>query len=795
MVQPGINPMYDEQEQIDFTRVFKVLDRRKWLIISCLIGVLGSVIALNHLATPVYKADTTIVFEEQKGPAASINPFKISLTKSFITNQIEEIKSRSLSEEVRYELPIAILNTFKLPKNPEPDFNKENYIARVIQKNISASSITNSEVIKIEVEANSPIAAKIIANTVAEVLRKRNLEVRREETSNVRQIIEDQLSTFKNQLDNAEIALKDFKENSNVTVIDKEAEEIFKRITEAEIVYNQAKANLDAANKRLAYIQTKLSDERKELIPQITKITSPWAQKLKRQLVELEVQYTTLKVQDYPEDHPKMQLLKQEIEQTKNNLKKESLKIASGENIVDPITQIEKFMEESISLEIEIQTYQAQEHALKEVIDNYKLSLTTIPNKELRLAQLLRDKDVNENIYMMLLQKREEAKIAEAERVGNIRIIDPAKTPSRPVKPRKLLNLVLGFILGSIMGLGLAFLFEYLDTSIKSIEDAERSMNLNVLGTIPTIRKNTAATSDLIPERRKHSKAAELISRLVTEFNPKSPEAEAFRTLRTNLQFTGIDSPVKTILITSSNPGEGKSLISSNLSITTAQMGLRTLLIDADLRKPIQHILFRKRRQPGFINVICQNSNIREDGTVLTQEFKIREPASIYNANGNSKPSFTKEDQKVLDEIQSGLMHLRFDLDKTISKTNIPNLHLLTGGAIPPNPSEILASKIMKNILIELRKDYDAIFIDTPPINVVTDAAVLGSYVDGTILVIKTGSSRELDARRAKGLLEKSRSKMLGLVINHCESGDGYSKYYHYYSDNNNSKSKSKSKV
>ena len=228
--------MYDEQDQIDFTRVFKVLDRRKWLIISCLIGVLGSVIALNHLATPIYKADTTIVFEEQKGPAASINPFKISLTKSFITNQIEEIKSRSLSEEVRDELPVAILNTFKLPKNPEPEFNKENYIARVIQKNISASSITNSEVIKIEVEANSPIAAKVIANTIAEVLRKRNLDVRREETSNVRQIIEDQLSSFKKQLDNAEIALKDFKENSKVTVIDKEAEEIFKRITEAEIV-------------------------------------------------------------------------------------------------------------------------------------------------------------------------------------------------------------------------------------------------------------------------------------------------------------------------------------------------------------------------------------------------------------------------------------------------------------------------------------------------------------------------------------------------------------------------------
>jgi len=769
-----------DDEQFDLTKPLHIISKRKWLIFSCLFGVITSVILLNHISTPIYKSDTTFVFEEQRGPAASINPFKISLTKSFITNQIEEIKSRSLSEEVLAELPQGVINTFPLPKDPKPNFNKHSYLARQIQERISASSVTNSEVIKIEVEAFSPIAAKVIANTIAEVLKRRNLDFRREETSNVRVIIDDQLVTFKRQLDDAEIALKQFKEESKVTIIDKEAEEIFKRITEAEVIYNQAKANLDAANKRLAFIQDKLAEERKDLVPTVTKITSPWAQKLKEKLVELEIQYTTLIVQDYPENHPKMIKLKEQINETKNNLKHESLKIAAGENIVDPISQIEKYMVESIALEIEIQTYQAQEKALKEVIDNYRRNLNTLPDKELRLAQLLRDKQVNETIFTMLLQKREEAKIAEAERVGNIRIIDPAKIPDRPVKPRKALNLILGFLLGSIMGVGMVFFLEYLDNSVKTSEEAEELTELSVLGTIPKIR--TSIKNETIKElkRKGDRQASEMISRLVTEHNPKSPESEAFRTLRTNLQFSGIDSPIKTILLTSSNPSEGKSLIAANLSITTAQMGLRTLLIDADLRKPIQHLLFQKPRRPGLIDVVTSNKLMKDAASHVQSNVKLEKAIELLT----ERPQSSEQSNELL----------QLSLNNSIQTTNVDTLDLLSCGTIPPNPSEILASKAMKKVLIYLKTQYDAIFIDSPPINVVTDAGIIGSIADGSVLIIKAGSSTKRDTQRAKGLLQKAQSKIIGLVINYIDSQDGYSNYYYYYFSDNNKKVKKKKK-
>ncbi|MBN1348929.1 polysaccharide biosynthesis tyrosine autokinase [candidate division KSB1 bacterium] len=759
----------NQSQALDLNKILHIIFRRKWLILFCLIDVMLPIIIYNHHAMPVYEANTTIVFEEQRGPAASINPFKISLNKSFIINQIEEIKSRSLAEEVAKALPRSVINTFIFPEDTLHGFDKDRFISRQIQESISANSIPNSEVIKIEVKAYSPIAAEIIANTIADVLKKRNLEVRREETNNVRKIIEEQLGMFKRQLDEAEITLKLFKEQSKVTAIEQEAAEVLQRITEAENIYNQAKANLDAAEKRLSYIQNKLEKERKDLVPSVTKITSPWAQKLKQQLVDLEIQYTTLKVQNYADSHPKMRNLKRQIDQTKENLKEESLKIAAGENIVDPISQIQNFMEESIALEIEMQTYQAQEKALQEVIDNYNRKLSTLPDKELRLAQLLRNKEVNEKIYMMLLEKREEAKIAEAEKVGNIRIIDPAQIPRFPVEPRKALNLIVGFILGLSIGMGLAFLITFLDSSIKTSEEVEQLTNLSVLGTIPRIRSTPKKVSPAHYKFNGGRKTNELVSRLITETNPKSPEAEAFRTLRTNLQFSAFESPLKTILITSSSPNEGKSLITANLSIATAQMGLKTLLIDADLRKPVLHLLFQKRREPGLINLITTSKALKHQ---LPHRIARQPGDSIYQGY-----QFDETDESALSMEEE----LDAELRRIISATHVNNLDLLTCGVIPPNPSEILASETIKRILHELRSRYDAIIVDTPPINIVTDAGILSPLVDGSVLVVKIGGGSEKDIKRAKSLLQQARGKIIGVVINFIDGKDGYSNYYRYY--------------
>jgi len=756
-----------ENEQFDFAKYFHILSQRKWLLFGCLMGILVPIIVLNQLLPPIYRADTKIIFEEHRGVADPNDPYRILSNKSFIKNQIEEIRSRSVSEEVVKAVPSHVINSFPLPKNPPPDFNKEQYIAELIQKRISAKSVPYSEIIEIKVEAYTPHAVTLIANTLVDVLQQRNLGAKIKETGSVRSIIQSQLETFKKQLDDAELALKNFREQNEVTSIDKEAEEIFRRVTEAEIFYNNTTANLDAAEKRLSFIKDKLVKEREALGPTLTETGSPWAQKLKQQLVDYEVQYTTLKLQDYTEDHPKMKKLREQIEEVKNNLRKESIKIASNEGAVDPISQIQKFMEESIDLEIELQTYQAQKMALKNVIDNYQKKLQTLPNKELRLAQLLRDKEVNEKIYKMLLEKKEETKISEAERVGNIRVIDPAKIPDKPVKPHKMLNLILGIILGFLLGAGLSFLLEYLDRRVKSAEEIERITELNLLATIPEIKLGSKYARLKIFKTWNGKKASKFDSKLITIHNSRAPEAEAFRTLRTRLLNQSTSSP-KIVLITSPNPSEGKSLITSNLGITLSQMGLKTLLIEGDLRKPVLHTLFQKKRKPGLLDALV-----------------------AVNKTLDAKPEISDPDQ------QASLDHgvdpeiFKSIIKTSILSTKIPNLDLMASGAVPSNPSESLASSAMKIILHELKKQYDVILIDTPPINVVTDAGILNSMVDGSVLVVRAGYDSAKEIKRAKELLQTDKNNIWGLVVNFTDRWEKYSRYdYYYHSDPNPKKVK-----
>ncbi|NOZ61333.1 MAG: AAA family ATPase [Calditrichaeota bacterium] len=769
--------------QFDFENLISILKRKRWLVIVSVIIALALGALYIWKTKPAYRAQATIVFEQHQGPVSLISPFQTTLPATFITNQIEEIKSRAMAEEVTRKLPPGILMTIPLPEKRDKLFDRNEYLASEIQRHISATPVPNSEVIKITAEANSSIAAKVIANTVADVFQKRNLQVRREETSNVRQIIEDQLAMFKNRLDSAEIALKQFKERSNVTVIDKEAEEIFKRITEAEILYNKTKANLDATQRRFSFIKTKLAQERKDLVPSITEISSPWAKKLKEQLVDLQSQYTKLKLQNYDENHPKILDLKRQIEQTKKNLKAESLKIASGENIVDPITQIQRYLEELVSLEVEIQAYQAQVHTLQSVIASYKRNLNTIPDKELRLAKLLRDKEVNEKIYTMLLNKREEARIAEAEKVGNIRILDPAKTPRSPYKPQKKLIAFVALVFGLTFGIGMAFLLEALDTTLKTPEETERAIGLKVLAEIPEIEPDAALSRDKYYKAKERRSSFEIVRRLITSQAPESFDADAFRGLTVNLRLVNMDSPLKTILITSSIPKEGKSLIAANLSINAANMGMKTLLIDADVMSPVQHQIFKQKKSPGLINLIA---------VIKTNMVNQTNPEMAKTSPNNGKQTKvidTVEDFGPFNERLGALDYIfshnsefiRAQNKKIISSTGMPNLDLLSSGSSSYHFSDFLASRILRNIFFELEKQYDAIFIDTAPICVSTIARLMSSVADGVLLIARAGKTPRKEIITAQKTLERVDANVIGVVLNDTERNEQFRKYQRYY--------------
>ncbi len=724
-----------ETKEISFHDLLSAVLRRRRIALTCFLGIVIATILFNQISPKVYEAETTIVFEETKEPIPTFDFSQAISTKSFIQNQIEEIKSRTLSEEVASTLPDEAIKTFKIPDKLPESYTKEEIIASNIRENISVAPTRNSDVIKIKVRSHNPLSATVIANAITRVLKERCLKVKREEVSSMRVFIEGQLGLFEDQLQSAGLTLKEFKERNRVTLLDEESKEILKRITEAEVLYNQACTDRKSTEHRLNYIQKRLAEQKSVLVPSITEVATPWARKLKQKLVDLEVRYTTLKIQDYPESHPQVVKLKDQIAQTKETLETEMLKIVKGERIIDPLSELQDLLQETISLEINLETYRAKENALHKTVNIYNKKLQSLPEKEYELSQLIRDKEVSDKIYAMLLEKHEEARITEAGKVSSIRVIDPAKLPKSPIKPKKKLNLAIGVIIGLMLGIGLVVFLEYLDTSIKTIEDVERDINLAVLGSIPIIREKSKLKDETIT------------SQLATNLPLKSHAMEAYRSLRTNIQFTDPDKPLNTILFTSTGPGEGKTLTVSNLGIVLALSGVKTLLIDCDLRRPVLHKLFQEDKEPGVVNILAGQSEVKS----------------------------------------------------VIHKTKIDNLHIITCGAIPPNPAEMLGSHRMKELLSELKKKFDIILLDSPPVIAVTDPVVLSSEVDGVVLVIKSGSTSSDAVLRAKSLLENVQARIVGAVLNNVwvEGLYGrygyYHHYHHYYTPEGEKKSRRKS--
>jgi capsular exopolysaccharide synthesis family protein len=273
------------------------------------------------------------------------------------------------------------------------------------------------------------------------------------------------------------------------------------------------------------------------------------------------------------------------------------------------------------------------------------------------------------------------------------------------------MNIAIAGVLGMMLSIGLVFLLEFLDRTIKSPEDIKRYLNLNIIGAIPDTEHSE--------ERR-----------VVTFEDPKSPVSEAYRTLRTNLKFASLDKEIKTIVVTSTIAGEGKSITTSNLATALAQAGSKVLLIDTDFRKPTIHKLLKKPNSDGLADVLINNS----------------------------------------------------DYKKSLKKGREKNIDILFSGLIPPNPSELLGSDVMKDFIKKVREEYDYVIFDTPPVALVTDAAVLANEVDGTILVTSVGMVEYEVAKRAVELLENVNANIIGSVLNKIPIGkSGYS-YYKYYS-------------
>ncbi len=389
---------------------------------------------------------------------------------------------------------------------------------------------------------------------------------------------------------------------------------------------------------------------------------------------------------------------------------------------------------------------------LYDTINQVAAQQKDLSTKEIRLVQLKRNITLAEDMYSMFRIKHEEARILEAEKARDVTVIERASVPSTPISPNVSSNIIIGILSGLLIGFIMAFVTESLDTSIGRVDDIEEMLQVPVLGIIPS---TTMEKGKKYP-KTKSKKGEQLVdgesiqSRLVTLFKPSSIAAEAYKSLRTNLDLTGLKKTGNSIVVTSAAPKEGKTQTLCNLAIAMAQAGQRVVLIGSDFRKPTVYKLFGLQRSPGLSEILIGNVSWKEALNTVT------------------------------DMLIGG-----FEYERILKARGIENIHIITCGERTPNPSELLNLTEMNNFIQELKQNFDVVLLDCPPTLPVADAAILGAKVDGVILVYQAGKTSRYALLRTKNQLEHLNVKIWGVVINNLkprliEDVTPYQKYRYY---------------
>ena len=479
------------------------------------------------------------------------------------------------------------------------------------------------------------------------------------------------------------------------------------------------KANLDAKRNYFHTLD-------KALHPGNSSKEDSSVQKLRTRLREMEKEkekMTRLGISLGPESR-----LAEEIQNTEDQL--DRLTRSNEPLDVGVFRQWQNIRKELTQAESEMQFKKVRLDAFKSAIGAYRHGHPELGSHEFRVHQLDNLLDRYTDSHKRLSERLEDAIINAQSKSGGLKLVDAAQIPETPIARRDYIFYIIGLVVALGLGIGLSLLREFMDDTIKSPDDVEKQLGLTLLGTIPHIHvkksdmevRRSAAKEGKVIIRNKYPKLA------MGPDEEESVVGESFRTLRTNIVFASPDKPVQTLLITSSGPGEGKSLTMANTALSFAQQGEPTLIIDTDLRRPITHHLFKLDRSPGF------------------------------------------------GEIFSGKMTLA-DAVRTVPGTN---LHVLTAGAYMPNPSEVLGSKKMDAMLLELKEIYRFILFDTPPIIAVTDACILASKLDGVVLVVRAGKTNIGVANRALQALNNVKARQLGCILNDVDLTKGYSSYGYY---------------
>ena len=720
-----------------FQEYLAIMLRGKWIILASFLLVLLAVMLYTKLSDPIYQATCQVLLSRDTKGGLFVDQSQ-EWNKTTVQNELAVLNSKSLADSVAVRLlrqrylesskPVLIPTIAPDPGAGSQDTAKSiDEVSGVVMGSVDFEPVRESDIIKITARSMNARESALIANTYAEAYRDRNIYMARNKTRSFREFLESQASDKRKALEETESSLKDYQEQQGIVSLDDESRQVIGQIASLEAQRDAADINLKEMQNALENYQEHLPQQETNVARVVGEASDTYIRQMQEQLARLEVQRDMTVVQNPGSAgrdilNEKVKEIDQQINALRMKLQKRTddflrtLTPSQG-GAEDAAGYLKSVKQKIIETEIGVQSMLAKKRALNEAIAEYERKFDRIPKKSLDLARLQRQRLSNEKLFMMVEEKYNETNITEQANLGYIEILERASVPGRPSSPKPFINLMIGAVLGLTIGLVAAFVKEYMGVRVQTPEDVKRRgyTPLAPIMNIDTEMERLGGSKIL-------GKGKGVDPHLVTVSFPFSSIAESYRQVRTNLQFAKGGIPLRTLLLTSPTAGEGKSTTASNLAVAFAQTGKKVLLVDADLRRPMLHTMFRL-----------------EQGAGLTE-----------------------------------LLTGKASLQKVTRQTSVENLEVIPSGDIPPNPSEVLGSDEMREFIAMATKKYDMVLFDASPVLAVTDPAVISTMIDGAVMVVSAGSTRMEDLDQAVELLEGVGGKVAGVVLNNFDPHHAY---------------------
>jgi len=747
--QPA-KPAQQAERELSLRDLLDILYKSRYVIAACFVVVLAMTALYTFTSDPEYESRSTLQVNTQSATPQIGELFGFDNAFRNVLNEIEILKSRTIAQRVAEELltrPLSSDEESNLTVLDPPDdgspLTASAIVARLRNDYVKIVPLSQDvDFIEIVVTSTSPREASLIAGLYADTYIEYNRASSRARMKVAVDYLAGVTEDLSSELESSENSLSGFRTDASIVAPEVEAAQLIEQRGGLSSMRVQVEAELESAEAEVAVLEEQLN----EIIPGLARTLSQGGgvtlERMSQRIAELEVELDEMRAknpqlrEDPTLDGTFLQMTNQ-VESLQSQMAERARALVtnsglststgtglSSESVLETVAELQGQL---LVNRVRVRSLQAQLEPLNNNIASMDAILGDLPARDIQLSRMNRTVEMRASLYTELQKKLQEARIAEQSELGYVEIVDTAVVPDKSVRPRVPLNLALGALLGLLLGIAGAFVRNALDNKVRRPDDVRR-VGLNLVGAIPSLTRVVKADFD--GQKRVTLNGGRYETSLVTLLNPLSPISEGYRRLRTNIQFSDPDRETRVVMITSAEPGEGKTVTSSNLAVAYAQAGRRTVYVDADLRRASGHKMFGINREPGLVDLLFDPAQYPLEGF----------------------------------------------------RSRIDDLHVIPAGRTVPNPAEVLESLRMQDVVSMLREEFDIVIVDTPPVLAVADALLLSRQTDACLIVCSANSTNVHALETSSEMLRDVDAPVIGVVLNKMDrkASSGYSYSYGY---------------